>query len=64
MEARKSDDDPVVPKVYLHATHQKALDSLRMEDLKKFAAEGEASNASTTAIEPSSGRPGAAVKEV
>ncbi|KAI9848263.1 MAG: hypothetical protein M1837_000527 [Sclerophora amabilis] len=63
MAARKNDDDPVVPKVFLHATHQRALDSLKMDDLKKFAAEGEASNAEQRPVEPSA-RPGAAVKEV
>ncbi|MCJ1339341.1 hypothetical protein MMC09_004630 [Bachmanniomyces sp. S44760] len=42
MEARKDDDDPVVPKVFLHATDEKALEGLSLGDLKKFAAEGEA----------------------
>ena len=42
MEAAKSADDPVVPKVFLHATHESALQSIGLEDLQKFAAEGEA----------------------
>ncbi|KAI9806438.1 MAG: hypothetical protein M1833_003625 [Piccolia ochrophora] len=63
MEARKDDKDPVVPKIFLHATHQRALDKVKMEDLKKFAAEGEASHAGTRPVEPS-GRQGSAVKEV
>ncbi|KAI9761319.1 MAG: hypothetical protein M4579_001109 [Chaenotheca gracillima] len=61
--ARTGDQDPVVPKVYLHATHEKALDSIEWKDLKKFAAEGEASSAEQRPVEPSS-RPGAAIKEV
>lgn len=39
--ARKSDDDPVVPKVWLNATHEKALESVGMEDLRKFARDRE-----------------------
>ena len=35
MEARKDDDDPVVPKVFLHATDEKALEGLSLGDLKK-----------------------------
>ncbi|KAI9837115.1 MAG: hypothetical protein M1819_000766 [Sarea resinae] len=61
-DARKDDKDPIVPIVFLHATHEKALEKLQMSDLKKFAAEGEAANSSTTAQSPSS-KPGAAVKE-
>ncbi|KAI9850552.1 MAG: hypothetical protein M1838_005474 [Thelocarpon superellum] len=53
--ARKSDDDPIVPKVFLHATHQKALDSVRMEDLKKFAAYGGAAPPSVAAGSNSGG---------
>ena len=52
-----------VPKVYLHATDQSALDKVPMEDLKKFAAQGEASSPENRPVEPTS-RPGAAVKEV
>ncbi|KAI9805834.1 MAG: hypothetical protein M1825_000448 [Sarcosagium campestre] len=61
--ARSDDRDPVVPRVFLHATHQKALDSVGMDELRKFAADGEASNAASRPVEPS-GRPGAAVKEL
>ncbi|KAA6415488.1 MAG: hypothetical protein FRX48_00203 [Lasallia pustulata] len=41
-DARKGDDDPIVPKVFLHATDESALSNgIGMDDLKKFAAEGE-----------------------
>ncbi|KAL8734066.1 MAG: hypothetical protein Q9181_003350 [Wetmoreana brouardii] len=43
MEAAKGKDDPIVPKVYLHATHDSALENgITMDALKKFAAEPEA----------------------
>ncbi|CAF9920398.1 hypothetical protein IMSHALPRED_004872 [Imshaugia aleurites] len=43
MDAAKGHDDPVVPKVFLHATDQSALQNgITMEALKKFAAEPEA----------------------
>lgn len=48
--------------MFLHATDESALKTVAMEDLKKFAAEGEAANASTTAQTPS-GKPGAMVRE-
>ena len=39
----KDSNDPVVPKVFLHATDQSALDNgVSMADLQKFAAEPEA----------------------
>lgn len=41
-------------RVALHATHEGALKDVSLADLKKFAAEPEASNASTRAIEPGS----------
>ncbi|MCJ1253659.1 hypothetical protein MMC24_001471 [Lignoscripta atroalba] len=42
VDARKSDDDPVVPKVFLHATDESALgNGITMDTLKKFAAESE-----------------------
>ncbi|KAI9682230.1 MAG: hypothetical protein M1817_000284 [Caeruleum heppii] len=63
LKARKNDDDPVVPKVFLHATNKEALNGVTMEDLKKFAAEGEAANASTNAVTPGE-KPGHAIKEV
>lgn len=44
-----SDSQSVVPKVHLHATHEKALDVVGMDELKKYAAEPEAGNASTVA---------------
>ncbi|KAI4159020.1 MAG: hypothetical protein L6R39_000445 [Caloplaca ligustica] len=44
MEAAKGKDDPVVPKVFLHATHESALENgVTMDALRKFAAEPEAS---------------------
>ncbi|KAL8795835.1 MAG: hypothetical protein Q9195_001715 [Heterodermia aff. obscurata] len=43
LDAAKGPDDPVVPKVFLHATDQSALNNgVSMETLKKFAAEAEA----------------------
>jgi len=48
--------------VFLHATDESALNTVAMADLKKFAAEGEAANASTTAQTPS-GRQGALARE-
>ncbi|RAL68191.1 hypothetical protein DID88_008898 [Monilinia fructigena] len=47
--ARNSSEKDLVPKVHLHATHERALDSVSLEDLKKYAAEPEAANASTVA---------------
>ncbi len=55
--------EKAVPKVFLHATDQSALDKIAMEDLRKFAAQGEASNAETRPAEPGT-RPSAAIKEV
>lgn len=43
MDAAKGPEDPVVPKVFLHATDESALQNgITMEALKKFAAEPEA----------------------
>ncbi|KAM3077857.1 hypothetical protein ACMFMF_004275 [Clarireedia jacksonii] len=48
MEAAQNEQgQSVVPKVHLHATHERALDAVSMEDLKKYAAEPEVGNAST-----------------
>ncbi|KAI9660912.1 MAG: hypothetical protein M1821_009239 [Bathelium mastoideum] len=44
LEARTSDNDDVVPKVFLSATHEKALDKVDMADLQKFAANEESTN--------------------
>lgn len=52
MEAAKSPDDPVVPKVFLHATHESALGSIGLEDLQKFAAEGEINNGASGTVAP------------
>lgn len=62
MKAAKDAQDPVVPKVHLHATHESALDSVSMADLKKFAAEPEAANASTVA-QSTHGGMGGAIKQ-
>lgn len=37
-QARKGDNDAVVPKVFLDATHEKALRKVEIEELRKFAA--------------------------
>lgn len=42
-DARKSDDDKVVPKVVLGATNEKALGKVGLEDLRRFAVDKEAS---------------------
>lgn len=42
VDAASAPDDPVVPKVFLHATDQSALEKVEMATLRKFAAEGEA----------------------
>ena len=42
MQAAKDANDPIVPKVYLHATAKESLDVVDMADLKRYAAEGEA----------------------
>ena len=42
-DARKSDTDPVVPRVVLKATNERALEGVKLDDLRKFAA-GEDSN--------------------
>ena len=36
-EARKGDADVLVPKVVLKATNERALEGVKMEDLKRFA---------------------------
>ncbi|KAI9725880.1 MAG: hypothetical protein M1828_002509 [Chrysothrix sp. TS-e1954] len=51
--ARKSETDPVVPRVRLDATHQRALDEVDFKQLKMFAAEQEAKSGGN-APEPSS----------
>ena len=40
-EARKGDDDPVVPKVWLERTHERALEGVGLEDLKRFAVDAD-----------------------
>ncbi|MCJ1309654.1 hypothetical protein MMC25_003314 [Agyrium rufum] len=69
MLAAKSADDPVVPKVFLHATDESALtNGISMKDLEKFAAEGEVGtqrpgNPAQPAITPGD-KAGSPVKEV
>ncbi|KAF2139829.1 uncharacterized protein K452DRAFT_352168 [Aplosporella prunicola CBS 121167] len=41
MLARKGDQDPVVPRVFLNATNEAALRQVDIADLKKFAADTE-----------------------
>ncbi|MCJ1479603.1 hypothetical protein MMC13_008289 [Lambiella insularis] len=48
----KSKDDPVVPKVFLHATDESALGIVSLDDLKKFAAEGETNNGGAGTVAP------------
>ncbi|KAF2668806.1 hypothetical protein BT63DRAFT_456447 [Microthyrium microscopicum] len=40
-KAGKGAEDRMVPKVFLNATHEKALDSVDLDDLKKFAVDKE-----------------------
>ncbi|TVY31869.1 hypothetical protein LSUB1_G008819 [Lachnellula subtilissima] len=39
----------IIPKVHLHATHERALDVVDLKDLRAHAAESEAANASSVA---------------
>jgi uncharacterized protein len=39
----------IVPKVHLHATHERALDVVDLKELRAHAAESEAGNASSVA---------------
>ena len=52
-----------VPQVFLHATDESALEKVKLEDLKDFALEGDASNSSTKPQDPTS-RPNGMIKEV
>ncbi|KAH4208502.1 hypothetical protein HBH98_197380 [Parastagonospora nodorum] len=40
-EARTGDDDKKVPKIVLKATNERALEGVKMEDLKRFAVDKE-----------------------
>jgi uncharacterized protein (DUF2237 family) len=40
-DARTGDDDKKVPKIVLKATNERALEGVKMEDLKKFAVDKE-----------------------
>ncbi|TVY14313.1 hypothetical protein LARI1_G007392 [Lachnellula arida] len=48
----------IVPKVHLHATHERALDVVDMKDLRAHAAESEAANASSVAQSTGGGKNG------
>lgn len=63
--ARKGEiGESAVPKVYLHATDQSALENgISMGDLKKFAAEGELGNSEKRPVDASE-RPSSAIREV
>ncbi|CZR55053.1 uncharacterized protein PAC_04939 [Phialocephala subalpina] len=54
--------ESVVPKVHLHATHERALDVVGYDELKKYAAEPEVGNASNVAQSRKGGM-GGAIKE-
>jgi len=43
-QAREQYGDKIVPRVFLEATNEKALNKVKLEDLKKFAADGFAAN--------------------
>ncbi|KAF2182574.1 hypothetical protein K469DRAFT_711753 [Zopfia rhizophila CBS 207.26] len=45
-EARTSDTDAKVPRVYLRKTNERALESVKLEDLSKFAVDAEQNNGS------------------
>jgi len=65
LDAYKSGEvkDPEdVPKVFLHATHESALERLEMGDLRKWAADGEVGGPGGVVVEPS-GRNGKRVRE-
>lgn len=57
-----SSSSSIVPKVHLHATNAKALDVVDLKDLKMYAAETEAANASNVAQSRKGGM-GGAIKE-
>lgn len=40
-DARTGEGDKKVPKIVLKATNERALEGVRLEDLKKFAVDGE-----------------------
>jgi len=48
----------IVPKVHLHATHERALDVVDMKDLRAHAADSEAANASSVAQNTGGGKNG------
>lgn len=57
-KANKALKSDVVPKVHLHATHERALDVVSMEDLKTHAAGPEAAVASWRQDSNESGKGG------
>jgi uncharacterized protein (DUF2237 family) len=40
-DARIGDNDPKVPKVFLHSTSERALEAASMDELRKFAVDKE-----------------------
>jgi len=61
--AKGSLSKSAVPQVYLHATHQSALDAVSYKDLKQYAAEGETPSSSQgnrqdTHFDPDKKKPG------
>lgn len=57
MQAAKNENDPVVPKVHLHATATEALRDVQLEDLRKYAADGETSSHSGSSPRGMAGAP-------
>lgn len=43
-DARSGDDDKKVPRVVLGATNERALEGAKLEELRKFAVDGERGN--------------------
>jgi hypothetical protein len=57
--------ESAVPKVFLHASDKSALDSISYNDLKRFAADGEAPNQlNRQEVHINPEKPGGGVKEV
>lgn len=62
-DARQHDTDPVVPRVFLHATAERALDVVGFKDLKRFAADPEASHPGNNPQDVSLKGPGSKMRE-
>jgi 16S rRNA U1498 N3-methylase RsmE len=57
--AKEQGSESVVPKVHLHATSEKALDVVSLQDLKKHTMESEVGNVSNVAQSRKGGMGGA-----